>query len=66
MILNHGANCHARREGWEPEPLCRARTGLLKAVDGFFRRLSWLIMGVTLAIYYVTPLNPLGPRYAFA
>lgn len=26
-----------------------------KAVDGFFRRLKWAIMVVTLAIYYVTP-----------
>lgn len=26
-----------------------------KAVDGPFRRLKWLIMAVTLAIYYVTP-----------
>ncbi|MFQ5566646.1 MAG: cytochrome c oxidase accessory protein CcoG [Paracoccaceae bacterium] len=26
-----------------------------KAVDGFFRRLKWWIMGVTLTIYYVTP-----------
>ena len=25
------------------------------AVDGFFRRLKWAIMGVTLTIYYVTP-----------
>ncbi|MEO9467338.1 cytochrome c oxidase accessory protein CcoG [Parasphingorhabdus sp.] len=26
-----------------------------KAVDGFFRRMKWVIMAVTLAIYYVTP-----------
>jgi len=26
-----------------------------KAVDGFYRRLKWTIMAVTLAIYYVTP-----------
>jgi cytochrome c oxidase accessory protein FixG len=26
-----------------------------KAVDGRFRRLKWLVMAVTLAIYYVTP-----------
>ncbi|MDT9598510.1 cytochrome c oxidase accessory protein CcoG [Sphingosinicella rhizophila] len=31
------------------EPVCP------KAVDGKFRRLKWLIMAVTLAIYYVTP-----------
>lgn len=26
-----------------------------KAVDGFFRRMKWVIMAVTLLIYYVTP-----------
>ena len=26
-----------------------------KAVDGFYRRLKWVIMAVTLTIYYVTP-----------
>jgi len=26
-----------------------------KAVDGFFRRLKWTVMAVTLTIYYVTP-----------
>ncbi len=26
-----------------------------QAVDGFYRRLKWVIMAVTLAIYYVTP-----------
>ncbi len=26
-----------------------------KAVDGRFRRLKWLVMAVTLTIYYVTP-----------
>ena len=26
-----------------------------KAVDGFFRRLKWAIMAVTLTVYYVTP-----------
>ncbi len=26
-----------------------------KAVDGRFRRFKWLVMGVTLAIYYITP-----------
>ena len=26
-----------------------------KAVDGFFRRLKWWLMGITLTIYYVTP-----------
>lgn len=35
---------YARRQGVYP-----------KAVDGFFRRLKWGIMAVTLAVYYVTP-----------
>ena len=26
-----------------------------KAIDGQFRRFKWLVMGITLAIYYVTP-----------
>ncbi|MFZ5749238.1 MAG: cytochrome c oxidase accessory protein CcoG [Pseudomonadota bacterium] len=26
-----------------------------KAIDGFFRRLKWVVMAVTLTIYYVTP-----------
>ena len=26
-----------------------------KAVDGYFRRLKWLVMAVTLGIYYITP-----------
>ncbi|MCW3835620.1 cytochrome c oxidase accessory protein CcoG [Sphingomonas canadensis] len=26
-----------------------------RAVDGFFRRLKWIVMAVTLTIYYVTP-----------
>lgn len=37
-------------------PLYAARKGVYpKAVDGFFRRLKWAIMAVTLTIYYVTP-----------
>jgi cytochrome c oxidase accessory protein FixG len=40
-----------------------------KAVDGRFRRLKWLIMAVTLAIYYVTPWlrwdrGPFAPNQA--
>jgi cytochrome c oxidase accessory protein FixG len=38
------------------DPLFEARRKVFpKAVDGTFRRLKWAIMGVTLAIYYVTP-----------
>jgi cytochrome c oxidase accessory protein FixG len=38
------------------QPLYQARKGVYpKAVDGFFRRLKWVIMAVTLAIYYITP-----------
>ena len=38
------------------QPLYEARKGVYpKAVDGFFRRLKWGIMSVTLAIYYITP-----------
>jgi cytochrome c oxidase accessory protein FixG len=37
-------------------PLYAKRKGVYpKAVDGFFRRLKWAIMAVTLVIYYVTP-----------
>lgn len=32
------------------------RTGVFpKAVDGFFRRFKWAVMGITLGIYYITP-----------
>src|SRR6478735_7975319 len=27
----------------------------LKAIDGYFRRLKWLVMAVTLAVYWITP-----------
>ena len=38
------------------QPLYQPRKAVYpKAVDGFFRRLKWAIMAVTLAIYYVTP-----------
>jgi len=37
-------------------PLYARRTGVFpRAVDGRFRRLKWLIMAITLTIYYVTP-----------
>lgn len=39
-----------------PEHFFEARKKVFpKAVDGSFRRLKWVIMAVTLAIYYVTP-----------
>ena len=38
------------------QPLYEARKAVYpKAVDGFFRRLKWAIMVVTLSIYYITP-----------
>ncbi|KAB7648671.1 cytochrome c oxidase accessory protein CcoG [Polymorphobacter fuscus] len=37
-------------------PLYSKRKGVYpKAVNGFYRRLKWLVMAVTLTIYYVTP-----------
>jgi cytochrome c oxidase accessory protein FixG len=37
-------------------PLYEKRKGVYpKAVTGFYRRLKWIIMAVTLAIYYITP-----------
>ncbi len=37
-------------------PLYEARKGVYpKAVDGWFRRFKWVIMGITLLIYYATP-----------
>ncbi len=37
-------------------PLYEKRKGVYpKAVSGFYRRLKWIIMGVTLAVYYITP-----------
>lgn len=39
-----------------PASLYEARRGVYpKRVDGFYRRMKWAIMGVTLAIYYGTP-----------
>ncbi len=38
------------------QPMYQARKAVYpKKVDGFFRRLKWLIMAITLTIYYVTP-----------
>jgi cytochrome c oxidase accessory protein FixG len=40
----------------DDQPLYAARRKIFpKAVDGRFRRLKWIIMGVTLGIYYVLP-----------
>jgi cytochrome c oxidase accessory protein FixG len=37
-------------------PLYQKRAGVYpKAVDGFYRRLKWAVMIVTLTVYYVTP-----------
>ncbi|PZN96303.1 MAG: cytochrome c oxidase accessory protein CcoG [Alphaproteobacteria bacterium] len=37
-------------------PLYQKRKGVFpKAVDGFYRRLKWAVMAITLTIYYVTP-----------
>lgn len=38
------------------DPMYEKRKGVYpKAVDGTFRRLKWAIMGIALAIYYITP-----------
>ena len=40
----------------DPPSLYAAREPIFpKAVSGPFRRLKWIIMGLTLAIYYITP-----------
>ncbi|MFO1240538.1 MAG: cytochrome c oxidase accessory protein CcoG [Sphingomonadaceae bacterium] len=43
-LIDPGSPLYERRKGVYP-----------KAVDGFFRRLKWAAMAVTLTIYYVTP-----------
>ena len=46
----------ANAEPAAPPPLYEKRKAVFpKAVDGRFRRLKWVWMAVTLAIYYVTP-----------
>ncbi|MGX7953507.1 cytochrome c oxidase accessory protein CcoG [Tsuneonella sp. HG249] len=48
----------ARRTGKEqgsPELYEKHRTVHNKRIDGPFRRFKWLMMGITLAIYYATP-----------
>ena len=39
----------------EPDFFVARRSVFPKAVDGAFRRFKWLVMAVTLTIYYVTP-----------
>ena len=66
MILNHGANCHARRDCREPGPLCCARTGL---PQGGGRRLppsEVVDHGRHAGDLLRHPLDPLGPRCASA
>ena len=47
----------------EPEKLYAAREPVFpKRVSGRFRNLKWVILLVTLGIYYITPWIPLGPR----
>jgi cytochrome c oxidase accessory protein FixG len=43
-LVNPGSPLYAKRKGVYP-----------KAVSGFFRKLKWVIMAITLTIYYVTP-----------
>ncbi|WP_037453657.1 cytochrome c oxidase accessory protein CcoG [Sphingobium chlorophenolicum] len=44
MLMSDSASLYEKRKGVYP-----------KAVDGFYRRLKWAIMAVTLAIYWGTP-----------
>ena len=47
---------HGGKGGGGGERLYARRPDIFpRAVDGFFRRLKWAIMAVTLTIYYVTP-----------
>ncbi|KQX23276.1 MULTISPECIES: cytochrome c oxidase accessory protein CcoG [unclassified Sphingomonas] len=40
----------------KPRKLYASRADIFpRAIDGFYRRLKWLVMAATLAIYYVTP-----------
>lgn len=41
--------------GPKPQLYAKRKGVYPKAVDGFYRRLKWGIMAVTLAIYYITP-----------
>ena len=45
------------------QPLYAARKKIFpKRAEGRFRRLKWLIMAVTLGIYYFDAVAALGPR----
>jgi len=46
---------HDDRTGKEGGLYARRSDIFPRAVDGFFRRLKWYVMAVTLAVYYVTP-----------
>ncbi len=46
---------HEDRTGKEGGLYARRADIFPRAVDGFYRRLKWVVMAVTLAIYYVTP-----------
>ena len=56
------ARCHRRlrrpagQQEEQPDPLLAKRVKIHpKRASGFFRRLKWIVMAVTLSIYYVTP-----------
>lgn len=46
---------HGDRSGASDRLYARRPEIFPRAVDGFYRRLKWVIMAVTLTIYYVTP-----------
>lgn len=46
---------HEDRTGKQGGLYARRADIFPRAVDGFYRRLKWIVMAVTLAIYYVTP-----------
>ncbi|PKP92075.1 MAG: cytochrome c oxidase accessory protein CcoG [Alphaproteobacteria bacterium HGW-Alphaproteobacteria-16] len=46
---------HSDRAGKGGELYARRPDVFPRAVDGFYRRLKWVVMAVTLTIYYVTP-----------
>jgi len=46
---------HFSMPGGDPNLYARRKAVFPKAIDGFFRRLKWAIMAITLTIYWVTP-----------
>ena len=46
---------HDDRTGKKASLYARRTDIFPRAVDGFYRRLKWAVMGVTLLIYYITP-----------